>query len=285
MCADKLALIDKDLLVRLLGRASPSPPVNPTLREINSIDAQLEETLDKKHVDPSLRVKEINRLISTHNTHQNNYENEGTKVPNVKGPSDIWAEKTIDASPSRFQRTAKSLLDHIKKSGRLDWNERGQLVIDGLSVPDSNILDLVHSVTRPRKVTAPVGAKEFISALGDINTPKELIPNVNALKYSPSAKLKTVSGKRRWIRVPRKTTATPSKKAPDRNTPVQTRSRKLQKAPYSASPVSRRGRSETRTPISVRRRREKAPGRTDIESEDDFLTPMNLPKNWARYKD
>ena len=43
--AEQLALIDKDLLLKLLGRDAPQPPANPFLREMgraeNELDAEL----------------------------------------------------------------------------------------------------------------------------------------------------------------------------------------------------------------------------------------------------
>ena len=39
--AAKLALIDSDLLMRLLNKSNPLPPADPNLKEINRIDDKM----------------------------------------------------------------------------------------------------------------------------------------------------------------------------------------------------------------------------------------------------
>ena len=184
--AEKLALIDKDLLLRLLGRVNPQPPINPNLRELSRVENKLSDTLAQ---DPSpSQANVIGNLISKHNFHKSEFEKPNfdnspqppvtTQVTQSVGESDNWVGKTIDAAPTRYQRTAKSLLDHIRKSDSLGWNDRGELIRDGRIIENTNILDLVHSLVRPRPtLIPPPGSAEFLEALRSTNTPQELMLN------------------------------------------------------------------------------------------------------------
>ena len=188
MTEQKMALIDKDLLLRLLGRVNPRPPINPELREMGRAERELDDVISRKA--SSNQAKEIGHIISKHNFHKTNYENtpEGPPtltrhLPTSSILDDAWASKTVDATPEKFQRNARSLLDHIKNSGRLGWDRDGQFVTDGKVLRGTNILDLVHSVVRPRRTSGPPeGAAEFLAALEAVNTPRELIQNAQVVR-------------------------------------------------------------------------------------------------------
>ena len=131
-----------------------------------------------------LKNQRVNELLSKHDTFQKKFENQQLpQIPSHPPESpDAWFQKVLDATPERFHRTTKSLLNHIKHSDSMNWDANGRLVLDGQAVEGTNVLDLVHSVTRPRKVIAPQGADIFLKALAGINTPSELVPNAKSLK-------------------------------------------------------------------------------------------------------
>ena len=212
MAADRLALIDRELLLRIIGKNKASPPENPVLREIDSVENEIEKINSANHPDPILALNRVNHLISARNAHVEDYENKparppievvglgggggggadaGTGTGGVvdDGATTGWIRKTLNAAPPRFQRVVGNLLDHIKASERLGWNQRGELLLDGRPVRGSNILDLVHAVIRPRKARAPPGTGDFIAALTEINTPIELIPNAPVLVSKARARL------------------------------------------------------------------------------------------------
>ena len=268
MAADKLALIDKDLLLRLLGRAKPTPPADPTLRELEHIDEAREEVLSQPIMAAPNKVKTISNLISDHRTHKQKYENQTTRPPiAIRNPtsseeSDEWQQKTLDAAPGRFQRATNSLMNHIRRSGRLDWNVSGQVIKDGQVIEGSNILDLVHAVTRPRKIRPPPGAKIFVNTLNEINTPHELMINAKAMKFTPVSR---VLGRRKRV----------GQKTPLR-TPAD--ARKALHTPDTLRPRGRR--SEFHTPDTSPGRRSARTGR--------FATPtispkMTLPPGWESH--
>ena len=102
----------------------------------------------------------------------------------------------------------------------MGWDQSGRLVIDGAPVDNTNVLDLVHSVTRPRKVAAPAGAGIFLKTLAEINTPTELVPNAKFLKL-PAARSKGVPVGSLRSSYPKR--AKPQKKTPPHSPPRKRR--------------------------------------------------------------
>ena len=62
------------------------------------------------------------------------------------------------------------------------WDKTGQVKIEGETIPNSNILDLVSDAMRCKKDFNPTGAKEFLQALSKLNVPKDLVRNQNRWK-------------------------------------------------------------------------------------------------------
>ena len=57
------------------------------------------------------------------------------------------------------------------------WDRTGQVKIEGETIPNSNISDLVSDAMRSRKNFNPTGAKKFFQALSKMNVPKDLVRN------------------------------------------------------------------------------------------------------------
>ena len=64
--ATKLALIDSDLLLRLLDKQTDraTPPANPILREMNNLDRQMHGTLNDPGLSDLSKSQKINSLLS-----------------------------------------------------------------------------------------------------------------------------------------------------------------------------------------------------------------------------
>ena len=61
-------------------------------------------------------------------------------------------------------------------------DKTGQVKIEGETIPNSNISDLVSDAMRSRKDFNPTGAKKFFQALSKLNVPKHLERNQNRWK-------------------------------------------------------------------------------------------------------
>ena len=201
MSADRLALVDRELLLRIIGRNKASAPENPLLREIDSTESQIDKINNSKSSNPIHTLNKVNNLISSRNAYVEDYENKPSRPPleavisgmdgiaavggsDGRGPHPArenhiqsWTRKILNAAPPRAHRTIKNLMAHIEDSDRMSFTPGGQLWWDGQAIGGTSIFDLVHAVTRSRKATPLPGIGDFITALGEINTPTELIPN------------------------------------------------------------------------------------------------------------
>ena len=77
---------------------------------------------------------------------------------------------------------ARQLIKKLKSNkDLLGWNEQGQMVFKGRSVPSTNIVDLVNDSLRQRKNFNPDGWEFFSKVLGHLNVPEGIVRNENRL--------------------------------------------------------------------------------------------------------
>lgn len=90
--------------------------------------------------------------------------------------SSTWEDRVVDVMPSTFRNKAKNLLKHIRGVKDLSWTPSGEMVYQGVTVPQSHIIDLVRDMMSERTtVEDPVGWETFALALKRSNVPKGFI--------------------------------------------------------------------------------------------------------------
>ena len=204
--AEKLALIDKDLLLRLLQKTTnPSPPSDPILNHMADIEDQLQSTLSQ-NLPARPKSQKLNDLIAEHDNFYQKYKQQtkdhpdrmgGTPTTTPKSPesqkgSKIWYNKVMQAANKTGGQITALLLDHIRSSKKATWNDVGRLVVDGKPIQGSNIVDLISSVTKKRKIEVlPQGVEEFINVLRMINTPDTAAPHIRRVQQAISSQRTT----------------------------------------------------------------------------------------------
>ena len=90
----------------------------------------------------------------------------------------LSVEMIVRGIPKAVKTRAEALLAHLKERGDvITWDDMGQVLVDGVLIPKSNISDLVSDAMRSRKHFNPVGVREFYNVLNKINVPKDLVRN------------------------------------------------------------------------------------------------------------
>ena len=90
----------------------------------------------------------------------------------------LSVEMIVRGIPKTMKTRAEALLAHVKERGDvITWDDMGQVLLDGVLIPKSNISDLVSDAMRSRKHFNPVGVREFYNVLNKINVPKDLVRN------------------------------------------------------------------------------------------------------------
>ena len=79
-----------------------------------------------------------------------------------------------------LQEKGRQLVSRLKTT---KWNDRGELLHEGVVVPGSNVIDLDHDLLRKRKTSDPIGWQQFASQMRAANIPMELVGNVAKRRY------------------------------------------------------------------------------------------------------
>ena len=70
----------------------------------------------------------------------------------------LSAEMIVRGIPKTMKTRAEALLAHLKERGDvITWDDMGQVLVDVVLIPKSNISDLVSDAMRSRKHFNPVG--------------------------------------------------------------------------------------------------------------------------------
>ncbi len=101
---------------------------------------------------------------------------------------DMPEDMILMGMPKAFYRKAKSLLQHIKTTGQIKWNKRGEVIIKGKMIPNSHIFDLIRDAMKEYQSFKPTGKQEFYAALYDSNVPTSLLHNSKRLNEPQSGK-------------------------------------------------------------------------------------------------
>ena len=75
-----------------------------------------------------------------------------------------------------MQKKAQMLLNKLKQNDLVGWNDRGELLYNGTSLPGTHVTHLINDVLRKRKHFNPTGWKEFSQIL-TMNIPQDIVGN------------------------------------------------------------------------------------------------------------
>ena len=112
----------------------------------------------------------------------------------------LSVEMIVRGIPKTMKTRAEALLAHLKERGDvITWDDMGQVLVDGVLIPKSNISDLVSDAMRSRKHFNPVGVREFYNVLNKINVPKDLVRNERRWDETEKKKVDEKPRELKWI--------------------------------------------------------------------------------------
>ena len=150
-------------------------------KPVNTVQAQMDAKMSsilKKDIPDydkeKLYAQELEKLRTLRN--QN-----AMPPPPIPGDVNI----SLASIPKMYQRKAEGLLDYLRSTKNVSWDEKGQLRISGRPIERSHILDLIHDAVRYRKMSKrPEGWRELSTYLEQSNVPRELVGNPAWMKGS-----------------------------------------------------------------------------------------------------
>ena len=197
----KMPLVDPRLLETL--RPAPAPPTNSLDRVLRGIDGEMSSVFDRTDLDEGDKVKLYNQILLRYNTMADKPFKQLTRVVVVNDDGTAAAAAMRDAGttqptaaskplattgadadivesvPKSLKSKADRLMKRLKNDPTIQWNDRGELILEGAIIPGSNMMDLVHDVLIKRKLRDPVGWQPFVKHPKDINVPMELVGNAD----------------------------------------------------------------------------------------------------------
>ena len=112
--------------------------------------------------------------------------------------TDIMGE-VVTTLPKALQENGRLLVSRLKTT---QWNDRGELLHEGVVVPGSNVVDLVHDLLHKRKTCDPIGWQQFGSQMRAANIPMELVGNVARRRHTQQRKRTPKQKKGRRVQLP-----------------------------------------------------------------------------------
>ena len=181
----KMALVDPRLLKSLRENPTPLPDaIDTTLRDL---DAEMTSILDRSDADESEKVRLYNQALLRYNDMTKARaakpipvvvavkKEAAATTASVVEPTDI-----VGTLPKTLQMKGRRLLSRLSA---VTWNERGELIHNGVAIRGSNAVDLIHDLLRNRKTPDPVGWQQFANQMRAANIPMELVGNVTRRLY------------------------------------------------------------------------------------------------------
>ena len=120
----------------------------------------------------------------------------GSMIGRGEEDESMSVEMIVRSIPKSMKKRAEALLAHLKeREDVITWDDMGQVLVDGVLIPKSNITDLVSDAMRPRKNFNPVGVHEFYKVLNKINIPKDIVRNEQRWSEGKTEEKK----KKKWL--------------------------------------------------------------------------------------
>lgn len=100
----------------------------------------------------------------------------------------------LDSLPLSLRSKTKVLLDHLRKHTNLQWNNKGEISVDGKLIKGSNIIHLVKVQLKDYKSFHPIGEEVFSHLVLESNVPLSLLTQGRRSQFG-SGKLPHPPGK------------------------------------------------------------------------------------------
>lgn len=180
----KMALVDPRLLEGLRQPNSPYP-LPPTVKALNTLDQDMEVILKNASLSNEDKIQQYQQVLQRYLTYHDQYQNkmnpvqvQTTTTTTSPTPDKGMLEQDILASvPPSLRRRAGLLLHRVKLSRYIGWNDRGELVLNGKAIPDTNMIDLINDALRERQQFQPPGRALFAEGLKALNIPRDWVRN------------------------------------------------------------------------------------------------------------
>ena len=172
--------------MRKMMLVPPQGLPSPLLSKLSRLDEEMKAILDRTDLDQHTKVAEYSQVLNKYLETRNQYR-QPVPVPLVERREVDKKEIDLEAVPSVYRKKAQLLARYMRDNQNIDWNDKNELIIDGATIPESNVIDLIDDLARPTTKTNPRGIDQLITTLKRDNTPHSIIGNKRRLTGSTAA--------------------------------------------------------------------------------------------------
>lgn len=204
--ARKMVLVPEHTLERLERRQNVATP--PLTARLNGLDQEITDVLKDSKLSEDEKVRQYSQALQNYLHYYNERKDQPINVKiqqpaplpkEPEKPQEAQEENTaqeareaprtnrdniereiIQTLPKTLKDRGRRLLEKIKEnSDVMNWNEKGQLVVDGAAQQGTHISDLIRDSLRASKKNSPgpIGWEMFTQGLAKMNAPENLIRN------------------------------------------------------------------------------------------------------------
>ena len=173
--------------------------VPPLTAQVNQLDSEMNSLLKRQDMTQDEKVKLYDQTLQRYLTyydkrmqkpvrvsmvHPEPVETEEIedKLPEESEPPGEIENDILESVPATMKSRALQLVKKLKANKDVvGWNDHGQMVFEGRTIPGTNVIDLVNDTLRQRKNFNPAGWQLFAKALGRLNVPEGIIRNEERL--------------------------------------------------------------------------------------------------------
>lgn len=191
--AKKMVVVPQELIERLREGSSKGSSSN---KPNASLDAEMHRILSDKRLDDTEKWKQYQQvlqrflhfsMVKRQPIGLSIIDDEGGEdtAGSIRRESAALLEEVVETFPKIYKTEARSLLRFMNRQGSpITWDAQGVVHVNGEIIPDSNIVDIMHSVVRVRKVDRlPPGWHNVMTVLKNMNVPKEYVGNPAARRF------------------------------------------------------------------------------------------------------
>lgn len=156
---------------------------SPLERKLGQLDEEMKTVLNRTDLSDFDKARVYSEILDKYLDVKRKVQ-QPQPIPIIEEkPSTVISgeQSTIDLNffPQNYRNRARNLLTHAQNQAGIDWNQKGEVLVNGNLIHGSHVVDLIDNTIRYKKGTrsGTPGEYEFMNALKESNVPQALIGN------------------------------------------------------------------------------------------------------------
>jgi hypothetical protein len=163
---------------------------SPLDKKLTQLDEEMKTVLDRTDLTDFEKASVYSEILDKYLDVKRKLQ-QPQPIPIVEEQPKTSGQTKVDLQlfPQNYRTRAQNLLTHARNQAGIDWNQKGEILVNGNLIPGSHVVDLIDNTIRYKKGIQrdTPGTREFVKALMDSNVPQALIGNKSRLNDGNSS--------------------------------------------------------------------------------------------------